>query len=290
MDLVQVRALVARGRYLQALAEARRLGSDPSLPLPDRVDALLLAVRCASLRGLHAEAYQHAAEARGMACAAGDAGRMTLADLYAGAAALEAGDWQAAETHLLGALARIDGLPNLAGQRAMAYYQLAVAYERQHRHEAALALYQQAADLFHKAGDARRALWAHHNAAWLLIRLGRTADAALHLDAATLLLPEGEDAQRANHVALEAAALLAQGRREEAIQAAEEVLLPGYPGARPWSRACAAWVAGQVALAEGRPDLAQVMVRVAAKEAPDCQDAALVDLVGDLSRQLVAAG
>lgn len=55
MGLAELQALLDRGRYLEALQQAREMAADESLAVEPRVDALLLAVRAASLRQLHTE-------------------------------------------------------------------------------------------------------------------------------------------------------------------------------------------------------------------------------------------
>lgn len=287
MDLAEIRGLAGRGLFLRAMEAARRLADDPRPPVQDRIQALLLACRCASEREMHPDAVALAERARGMAEAMGEEETAALARFFAGRALVAAGAPGDAEGHLLAFLAAMERHPALGGHRASALYNLAVAYERLRRPEAAIALYRQAADLDEESGDAVWAIYAHLNATWLLLRLHRADDAASHLDRAALLLPRGLPHQRADHQALQAVYCLGMGRQGEAADLAEEVLCPpGAPGASEWSRTCAAWVAAEVAVLQNRLDLARTLLAAALRHAPDCRDVALMNLVTCLRRRL----
>ncbi len=286
VDLPALQALVSRGRLLQALEEAQKVGTDGTRAVEERVSAWLVGVRCASVRGLHSDARRCAQQARSLAEGAGYQEGSVLALLYEGSAHLHAGDPGEAEPLLLEFMARLEALPGLHNHKPDAYCQLALCYERQKRIEPAVGLYEKGADLYHQAGNYRLAVTVHQSAAWLLLRKGQAAAAEKHLNAAALLLPQSDDVNRADQLAMEAAAYLQQGQHSEAIRCAEEVLVPGCPGAKPWSRTCAAWAAGTVAVEQGRPELAQVMLQAALKDVTDCMDPALMNLVNELRCRL----
>lgn len=289
VDLDTIQGLLARGRLLQALEAAKGLAGDPARPPAERVRGWLLATRAASLRDLHVEARICAEQAHALAAAAGDSAGAALATLYRGQVCLQAGDWGEAEGFLLAFMGQVEVEPDLRGYRADACYQLAMCYEGLKRPEPALHLYQQAAELAHGEGQPARSLTAHQNAAWLALRLGDQAVAEHHLSRAALLLAAGQDSHRTNQIALEAVAHLRQGDQALAVQSAEEVLMPGCPGARPWSRTCAAWVAGEVAMEQGRSELAAVMVGAALREVVESRDVALMNYVTDLRRRVHVA-
>ncbi len=291
MDLAELRSLVQRGLLLRAMEGARLLAADLDQPTADRMDALLLACRCAAWRELHANAHGFAVQAMELAEKMGDAERVALARMYTGCALLRAGAPGDAEEHLLAFLEAVEQKQFWPQHRAAALYNLALAYERQRRQEAAAALYSQSAVLHESAGHVPDALNARHNAAWLLLRLDQTEQAATHLDHAAALLSAAQPHQRADHLALQAVRLHQIGRSSDAMDLVEEVLTPpGTPGANAWTRTCAAWLSATIAAREVRPDLARAMLGLALQYAPECQDPALMNLVTTLRSSIGVEG
>lgn len=261
--------LLDRGRYLAAVRLAGELEDSP-------------AVRLLTARGLLSMGrWQDGLAQVVPVLDTGMPDERAVARYYAGIATLELGDPGAAEEHLLAALAG----PLPAQHTAAAQYNLARAYGRLQQPDTAISMYRRAAAGFATRGDSWHLLRARQNLAWLLLCQGQTGAARAELDDALPLLRDGSPEQ-AHQLTLEAIALAQIGQIAEAARICEELLTSGHPAATSWDRCCAAWLAGELARQEGRPDLAREMLTEAERHADRAQDPRLWNRIGDLRRYL----
>ncbi len=146
----------------------------------------------------------------------------------------------------------------------------------------------QAAVEFESQGMTARAIAAHQDAAWLLLREGCATDAADHLCMARWLEDDADPEQRARQQALEAYHFHLLGQQNQAIRHVDTILTSDHGDAFPWPRALAAYLATAVALESGRPDIAGAMLNVALAHVRQTQDPNLMNMVGELRGALKA--
>lgn len=288
LDLAELRAVVDRGHLLRGLEMARTLADDRGRPIRVRLEALLVACRCAAGRELYAEGYGYAQRALGLAEVADLPEQVTLAHHHAGYTMLRAGDPSGGEIHILKALAGLDLEPSLSAYLPDGLYNLGMCWEQQRRYLAALDTYRKAAEIYEEQGRPVLAILPWLNAAWVALRAERQDDAAICLGRAGALLDSSPAQYRTEHMALSAALAYRRGDRDTALGGAEEILVPGRTDISPWAHTLAGWVAGSVATDNQQHKLADVFCRAAASAAPLCRDTALMNLVCALKKRIHA--
>lgn len=270
--------------HLNVLREAGAQARDPGCPTRQRVTAALQAVECAVALNMYQDARQFALIAREQVQ---DREQEAQACHYLGVAVLEAEGADAAEGALLHALAMED-TEYVQRKRPTILYNLALVYQRQRNDVTAIDVYQQAAAAFGVAGEHRDAAHSYQNAAWLAMLNGQVEQAQTLLAQAAELTDGMVPGDRAQQQALEAYALCLAGDGAAAMQRVESVLNDGRTQATPWARCLALMAATELALAEGRGDLAVGLVRAAQEQVVHARNVRLMNLLTDLRRRATA--
>lgn len=281
-----------RGEYLltRRLAEAF-LGLDETTAEERATVALIGAEAAYRLNEVHAS-INLSRLALQLAEAAGDPEGTGRAWFRLGAGLIVAGDTSAA----IDATQRfLDGLssewPDLEAELgAKALSNLAMAYRNARRYPEALQSYWQSLVRFQRANHIEGEINCRLQTAWLLILLRDLEAAEEHLGAATALLSPDVPGNLAIH-RLTCAALLRlhQERYQEALELANEVLMPEREGVSHESRAVALYVAGMSACSLGQLSTARTFHGLATDAAVKSGLSHLMNLVQGLARALILA-
>lgn len=93
-------------------------------------------------------------------------------------------------------------------------------------------------------------------------------------------------AEQAKQLGLEACAWRQAGQTAEAVRICEDLLGHGQTVTTPWCRCYAAWLAADVAAAEGAKDLARQFLALARRNAKAAQDPSLWNRITALQTRL----
>jgi tetratricopeptide (TPR) repeat protein len=281
-----------RGEYLQArrMAEAVLASEDSGVEVKAAA-AQLGAEAAYRLDEIHAT-INLARQAIALSEAAGDSDRLGRSWFRLCGALIAAGDYAAAleagERFLTGLG---NDWPELDAEfAAKTYANVAMARRNMRRYPDALQAYWQALSRFQAGGHVEGEINTRLQMAYLLVLMEQYDEAEEHIQQSSERLTPDVPGYLAVHQLTHAALLrLGQGRYTEAVETAQEVLVPGRPDVTDASRAVALYVAGMVALQTRSVPTAQIFSHMAREAAVSSGLAHVMNLVQRLAGAVRAA-
>lgn len=283
---MRLEALLATGAYQHVRAEAARQMEVDGVEAGEQ--AKLLRMACRASLGLqdYYAAARFGERAVEQAREVGD--RLTLGQaLYElGHAYLHIGESAGAQQQLEAFLALLVDVPVLADLKGKALFNLAHAHRKQRDWISAVAMLEQAATWFDRAGQAGPRAQVDLDLAWCYIMMGTPALADPHIARLEAHLQVTDDAGLAcDLVSMQALRTRAGHELATSSRLCRELLDPGRPGVTDHHRAEACWILGENALDVGSLEEAGTFVNLAIEYAARDNWPTMMNLAGDLRRR-----
>jgi tetratricopeptide (TPR) repeat protein len=216
---------------------------------------------------------------------------VAVAAFHQGTAYLHVGDTHLALEHLRTfQQADMPGRPELDKYRGPFWFNLALGLISARDYSAAADALRAGREAYIQQGNHSRVIECNLEAAWCELSAGRPEPAGAYLEAAgTLLQEHPDDKHQATALAYWGLYHLNTGNVPRALEACQEVMLPGRKGITALHLTDAAWVSGECCLRLGHLHEARFFAAMALDKAMEARWMPAANRANDLRRRIVEA-